>query len=126
MESLTTVIIPFDNCVIFVRLLNCAELSSRFSEVAKTLDTISGIEFRTGSVGLRERWLLGPVCVRRCARVRQGRLRSFGQFTYSGHILSFLSKSGGLRSGDRCDLLSPRPIHHRLERLVPLVHIARL
>ena len=33
-ESHTTIIIPFDDCVIFVRLLHCAKISSRHSEVA--------------------------------------------------------------------------------------------
>jgi hypothetical protein len=42
-ESHTTVIIPLDDRVIFVSLLNCAECSSRLSEVAQTLDAISGI-----------------------------------------------------------------------------------
>src|SRR5664279_1322987 len=37
----TTVIIPLDDRVIFVGLLNCAEFSSRLSEVAQTLDAIS-------------------------------------------------------------------------------------
>jgi hypothetical protein len=43
--------IPFNERVVFVSLLNCAEFSSRFSEVAKALDTISGIEFLAGSGG---------------------------------------------------------------------------
>jgi hypothetical protein len=43
MESDTTVIIPFDHRVFFVRLLNCAEFSSRFSEVTQTLDAITGL-----------------------------------------------------------------------------------
>jgi hypothetical protein len=60
-ESHTTVIIPFDDRVIFVRLLNCAEFSGRLSEVAQTLDAISGIEFLAGGSGLGERWLLGTV-----------------------------------------------------------------
>jgi len=34
-DSHTTVIIPFDDRVIFVRLLNCAEFSRRLSEVAQ-------------------------------------------------------------------------------------------
>ena len=38
----TTVIIPLDDRVIFVGLLNCAEFSSRLPEVAQTLDPISG------------------------------------------------------------------------------------
>jgi hypothetical protein len=61
MESHSTVIIPFDNRVIFVRLLNCAELSSRLSKVAQTLDAISGIQFLVGGRGLGERWFLGTV-----------------------------------------------------------------
>jgi hypothetical protein len=60
-ESHTTVIIPFDDRVIFVRLLNCAEFSSRLSEVAQTLDAISGIQFLAGGKGLGERWLPGTV-----------------------------------------------------------------
>ena len=62
-DSRTTVIIPFDNRVIFVSSLNCAEFSCRLSEVAQTLDAISGIQFRVGSGGLDERWPLGSVCV---------------------------------------------------------------
>ena len=45
-ESHATVIIPFNDRVVFVRLLNGAEFSSRFSEVPQTLDAISGIQFR--------------------------------------------------------------------------------
>ena len=52
MQSHTTVIIPFKERVVFVSLLNCGEFSSRFSEVARALDTISGIEFLAGSGGL--------------------------------------------------------------------------
>ncbi len=61
MESHTTVIIPFDDRVIFVSLLNCAEFSSRLSEVAQTLDAISGIQFLAGGGGLDERWFPGTV-----------------------------------------------------------------
>jgi hypothetical protein len=68
-ESLTTVIIPLDDRVIFVSLLNCAQFPSRRSEVAQTLDAISGIEFLAGGGGLGERWFLGTVTVRRCAGV---------------------------------------------------------
>jgi hypothetical protein len=60
-ESHPTVIIPFDDRVIVVRLLNCAQFSSRHSEVAQTLDAISGIQFLVGGRGLGERWLLGTV-----------------------------------------------------------------
>jgi hypothetical protein len=59
----TTVIIPFNDRVIFVRSLNCAEFSSRLSEVAQTLDAISGIQFLAGGSGLGERWPLGTVGV---------------------------------------------------------------
>jgi hypothetical protein len=56
-ESHATVIIPFDDRVIFVRLLNRAEFSSRLSEVAQTLDAISGIQFLVAGRGFGERWL---------------------------------------------------------------------
>jgi hypothetical protein len=42
-ESLTAVIIPLDDCVLFVRLFDRAQFSSRYSEVAQTLDAIPGI-----------------------------------------------------------------------------------
>jgi hypothetical protein len=61
MESHTTVIVPFDDRVIFVCLLNGAEFSSRLSEVAQTLDAISRSHFMAGRGGLSERWLLGTV-----------------------------------------------------------------
>ena len=61
MKSHTTVIIPFDDRVIFVRLLNCAEFSSRFSEIAQTLDPIPGIQFLVGGKGLGEWRLPGTV-----------------------------------------------------------------
>jgi hypothetical protein len=64
-ESHTAVIIPFNDRVFFASLLSSAELSSWLSEVAKTLDAISGIKFLTGRSGLREWWLVGAVCVRR-------------------------------------------------------------
>jgi hypothetical protein len=41
LKSQTTVGIPFDDRVLFVCLLNCAEFSTRLSEVAQTLDAIS-------------------------------------------------------------------------------------
>jgi hypothetical protein len=61
MESHTTVIVPFDDRVIFVSLLNCAEFSSRLSEVAQTLDAISGIQFLVGGTRLGEWWSLCTV-----------------------------------------------------------------
>jgi len=60
-ESRTTAIIPFDDRVIFIRLLNCAEFPSRLSEVAQTLDAISGSQFLVGGRGPGEAWLLGTV-----------------------------------------------------------------
>ena len=60
-ESHTTVIIPFDDRVVFVSLLNCAELSKWLSEIAQTLDAISGIQFLVGGRGLGKAWLLGTV-----------------------------------------------------------------
>jgi hypothetical protein len=60
-DPYTTVIIPLDDRVLFVGLLNCAEFSVRLSEVAQTLDAISGSQFLAGSRGLGERWSLGTV-----------------------------------------------------------------
>jgi hypothetical protein len=61
MESHTSVTIPFDDCIIFVRLLNCAQFPGRLSEVSQTLDAITGIKFLVGGRGLRERWPLSTV-----------------------------------------------------------------
>jgi hypothetical protein len=41
-ESYPTVVIPLYKGIVFVRLLNCSEFSSRLSEVAQAHDTISG------------------------------------------------------------------------------------
>jgi hypothetical protein len=60
-ESLTAVIIPLDDGVIFVSLLNCAEFASRLSEVAQTLDAISGIQFLVAGRRFGEPWLPGTV-----------------------------------------------------------------
>lgn len=61
MEPSATIIIPFNNRVIFVRLLYCAEFSLRFTEVAQSFDAISWIQLLAGGRGLSERWLLGTV-----------------------------------------------------------------
>jgi hypothetical protein len=42
-ESHAPVIIPFDDRVLFIRSLNRAKFPGRLSEVAQTLDTISGV-----------------------------------------------------------------------------------
>jgi hypothetical protein len=60
-KSLTTVIIPFDNRIIFISLLNCAEFSRRLSEIAQTLYSISGTKFLVAGSGLGEPWLLGSL-----------------------------------------------------------------
>jgi hypothetical protein len=60
-QSHATAIIPLYKCVVFVRLLDRTEFSSRLSEISQTLDAITGIQFRVGSRGLHERWSLGSV-----------------------------------------------------------------
>jgi hypothetical protein len=47
-EPHTTVVIPLNDRVIFVSLLNCAEFASWLSKVPQTLDAISGIQFLVG------------------------------------------------------------------------------
>ena len=68
-QSHSTVIIPLYKRVVFVRLLNCSEFSSRLPKISQTLDTITGIQFQVGSIGLAERWPLGSVCVSSCSDV---------------------------------------------------------
>ena len=60
-NSYTTVVIPFDDRVIFVNLPNCAEFSRRYSEVAQSLDAISGTQFLASAGRFDQRWLLGTV-----------------------------------------------------------------
>jgi hypothetical protein len=60
-ESHATVVIPLDNRVLIVRLFNGAQLPSRFSEVAQTLDAISGIQFLAGGRGFGEARFFGTV-----------------------------------------------------------------
>jgi len=69
MESHMTGIIPFDDGVILVSLLNRTEFPSRLSEVAQTLDAISGIELLVVCRWLGEAWLPGAVRVSGCAGV---------------------------------------------------------
>jgi len=63
-QSHATVVIPLDNRVLFVSSLNCSEFSSRLSEVAQTLDSISGSQLLAGGSGLGEGRPLGTVSVR--------------------------------------------------------------
>jgi hypothetical protein len=60
-ESYATVIIPLDDRVIFVSSFNRTEFSIRLSEVAQTLDPISGTHFRASGRGLGEWWSFGTV-----------------------------------------------------------------
>jgi hypothetical protein len=60
-QSHPTVIIPLDDRVLVVSSLNCAEFSVGLSEVAQTLDAISGTQFLAGGGGLGERWSLGAI-----------------------------------------------------------------
>jgi hypothetical protein len=60
-DSHTTVVIPLDDGVIFVNLPNCAEFPRRYSEVAQTLDAISGTQFLASAGRFNKRWLLGAV-----------------------------------------------------------------
>jgi len=60
-DSFSTVIIPLDDRVLFVSSFNCAKFSARHSEIAQTLDTISGIKILAGARRFDKRWLLGTV-----------------------------------------------------------------
>jgi hypothetical protein len=51
-QSHTTVVIPLYKRVVFVRLLNCSEFSSRLPKISQALNAITGIQFRVGSRGL--------------------------------------------------------------------------
>jgi hypothetical protein len=81
-QSHATVVIPLDNRVLFVSSLHCAEFSSRPSEVAQTLDPISGSQLLAGGGGLGEGWPLGTVSVGDRPGVGQGWLGCFPQFRY--------------------------------------------
>ena len=60
-NSYTTVVIPFDDRVIVVHLPNCAKFSGRDSEVAQTLDTISGTQLLISGGGFDKGWLLRTI-----------------------------------------------------------------
>lgn len=61
MDSLTTVIIPFDFRVGFVRSLNRAEFPSRLSKIAQAFDAVSGSQFLAPDGGPGEWWSLGTL-----------------------------------------------------------------
>jgi hypothetical protein len=69
MEPGATVIIPFDDRVIFVRLFHCAYFSRRLAEVPQTLDAISWLQFLARDRGIDERRSPGTVCVRDRPRI---------------------------------------------------------
>jgi hypothetical protein len=60
-ESLTAVIIPLDDSVLFVRLFNCSQLASGYSEVAQALDRDLRDLFFASGRRFCERWPLGTV-----------------------------------------------------------------
>jgi hypothetical protein len=60
-DSYSTVVIPFDERVMFIYLSDCAKLSRRDSEVTQTLDAISGTQFRAGAGRFDKRWHPGTV-----------------------------------------------------------------
>jgi len=61
MEPGAAVIIPFDDRVIFVRLLYCACFSRRLAEVPQTFDAIPWPQSLAGSSRIDERWPPGAV-----------------------------------------------------------------
>jgi hypothetical protein len=68
-QSHSTVIIPLYKRIVFVRLLNGSEFSSRLSKISQALDAITGIQFLASGRRLCERWPLGTVCVGRRSSV---------------------------------------------------------
>jgi hypothetical protein len=111
-KSRATVIIPLDDCVRFVSSLNRADFSSWLSEVAQTLDPISGIQLLPGGRGLGERWPLGTVAVRDRPSVRQGWLGSLTQF---GHWLFGASDHSVFSCPRGQKIVLPETVH-RLDR----------
>lgn len=61
MHSCATVVIPLYDCVVFVGELNGAELVCWFSEIAQTLNAITGSQFRVGRRWPIKRWVLGAI-----------------------------------------------------------------
>ncbi len=60
-KSRATVVIPFDERVIFIHLPNCAEFSRRYSEVAQTFDAVSWTQILVSSERVDKCWLLCTV-----------------------------------------------------------------
>jgi hypothetical protein len=68
-EPRAAIVIPLDNSIIFVRLLNSAEFPGRFSELAQTRDAVPRIQFLISCGWLGERRPLGAIRVRLGANV---------------------------------------------------------
>ena len=60
-DSDTSVIIPFDERIIFIHLSNRPKFSGRHSEVTQTLDAITGTQISASAGRVDKRWLLGTV-----------------------------------------------------------------
>jgi hypothetical protein len=60
-QPYATVVIPFDDRVIFVNLSNGTEFTGRYSEVAQSLDAISRIQFLVIGTWFDKRGLLRSV-----------------------------------------------------------------
>jgi hypothetical protein len=124
MQSHTTVIIPFKERVVFVSLLNCGEFSNRFSEVARALDTISGIEFLAGSGGLGG----GGFLARSASGVAPGYERAVAEL-WAGRIwvISLISFRRAVGYAAVFVVISHLldPLTIGFERMVPLVQTAR-
>ena len=98
MDPHTTVIIPLDDRVIFVSLLNCAEFSSRLSEVAQTLDAISGNQFLASAAGSESGGLLARSesgIAPACDKGGWGALRSLGVALLVRWVTAFFHVAGG-------------------------------
>ena len=61
MDSDTSVVIPFDERIIFIHLSNRPKFSSRHSKVAQTFDAISRAQISASTGRVDKRWLLGTV-----------------------------------------------------------------
>jgi len=60
-KSRATIFIPLDDRVLFVGSLDGPDFSSWLSEIAQTLDPISGNQLLAGGIWLGEWWPLGTV-----------------------------------------------------------------
>jgi hypothetical protein len=105
----TTVIIPLDDRVLFVSLLNCAEFSIRLSEVAQTLDATSGNQLLAGRGGSESGGLLARSesgIAPGCERGGWGALRSFGCRLIGNMSHSFLFHEPGASLPPRLFIVS--------------------